>query len=71
MFTEMVVVGEKTGKIEGALREISQFYQKEIERSVQNLISLIEPAMIVILGIGIGIVAVSVIMPLYKMISAF
>jgi type IV pilus assembly protein PilC len=71
MFTEMVVVGEKTGKIEGALREISQFYQKEIERSVQNLISLIEPAMIVILGIGIGIVAVSIIMPLYKMISAF
>jgi type IV pilus assembly protein PilC len=71
MFTEMVVVGEKTGKIEGALREISQFYQKEIERSVQNLISLIEPAMIVILGIGIGVIAVSIIMPLYKMISAF
>ncbi len=71
LFTQMVVIGEKTGKIEGVLREINQFYQKEIERSIQNLISLIEPAMIVLLGLGIGVIAVSVIMPLYKMISAF
>jgi len=71
MFTQMVVVGEKTGKIGSALREISQFYQKEIERSIQNLISLLEPAMILLIGLGIGGIAVSVIMPLYKMISAF
>lgn len=71
LFTQMLVVGEKTGKIEGALREISTFYEKEIERSIQSLISLLEPAMIVLIGLGIGGIAVSVIMPLYKMISAF
>lgn len=71
LFTQMLVVGEKTGKIESVLREISNFYEKEIERSIQNLISLLEPAMIVLIGLGIGGIAVSVIMPLYKMISAF
>ena len=71
LFTQMLVVGEKTGKIGSVLREISSFYEKEIERSIQNLISLLEPAMIVLIGLGIGGIAVSVIMPLYKMISAF
>ncbi|KPJ57144.1 hypothetical protein AMJ49_02500 [Parcubacteria bacterium DG_74_2] len=71
MFTQMVIVGEKTGRIDVVLKEVSQFYQKEIDRDIQNLISLLEPAMIIFLGLGIGGIAVSVIMPLYKMMGGF
>lgn len=71
MFTQMVVVGEKTGQIDIVLKEISLFYQKEIDRGIQGLIALLEPAMIIVLGLGIGVVAVSVISPLYQMMSGF
>jgi len=67
--TQMIRVGESTGKLDKTLMEIVNFYQKEIERGVDTFMSLIEPILIIFLGIVVAILAFSVYMPLYKMLQ--
>jgi len=67
ILTQMVVVGEKTGTLDKSLMNVVNFYGKEVERSIDTLLSILEPVMIIFLG---GIVAGlmgSVLLPLYKM----
>jgi type IV pilus assembly protein PilC len=66
LFVQMVVVGEKTGRIEGSLGNIVSFYQKEADRSIDSMISLIEPLMLVIMGIGVGFLMVAIFIPMYQ-----
>ena len=66
---QMVKVGEETGKLDKTLMEIVNFYQKEIDRTVDTFMTLIEPILIVFLGIGVAIIAVSVISPMYGTLS--
>lgn len=63
---QMIKVGEETGKLDKTLMEIVIFYQKEIKRAIDLFSSLLEPTMIVILGIVVGFIAISVIGPLYE-----
>jgi type II secretory pathway component PulF len=63
--TRMVRVGEETGKMSEILTKIAQFYEKESDRMTKNLTSLIEPIMIVLLGIGVAILSVGVLLPIY------
>ncbi len=67
--TQMVRVGESTGKLDKTLMEIVNFYQKEIERGVDTFMSLIEPILIIVLGVIVALLAVSIYMPLYKMLQ--
>ncbi len=67
---QMVKVGEETGKLSFTLNEIVNFYQKEIKRMVDNFMTLIEPILIIFLGIMILILAVSVISPLYGILGS-
>ncbi len=67
---QMIKVGEETGKIDKTLMEIVNFYQKEITRAVDAFMTLIEPILLVILGIGVGFLAISVLSPLYSMMGA-
>jgi len=69
--TQMVKVGEGTGKLQKTLMEIVNFYQKEIERGVETFMSLIEPILIVFLGVIVALLVASVFMPLYSMIGTF
>ena len=62
---QMIRVGEETGKLDKTLAEVVSFYQKEIKRSIDLLSKLIEPLMIIFLGIIVAILAVSVLSPLY------
>ncbi len=62
---QMIKVGEETGKLDKTLAEVVNFYQKEIKRSIDLLSKLIEPLMIIFLGIIVAILAVSVLSPLY------
>jgi len=62
---QMVQVGEETGKLDKNLMEIVNFYQKEINRTVANFTSLLEPVLIIFLGIIVAILAISIIEPLY------
>ena len=67
VFTQMTLVGERTGTLDKTLMDLVNFYQKEVDRAVENLLSILEPLLIVFLG---GIVAglmVAILMPLYGM----
>lgn len=62
---QMIKVGEETGKLDKTLMEIVNFYQKEVKRAVDTFTSLLEPVLIVFLGIVVALLAVSVLSPLY------
>ncbi|OIP65291.1 MAG: hypothetical protein COV32_02610 [Candidatus Yonathbacteria bacterium CG10_big_fil_rev_8_21_14_0_10_43_136] len=63
---QMVKVGEETGELGNILQKLSFFYKKEVENAINTVISMIEPAMIVALGIGVGGVLASVLVPIYQ-----
>jgi len=71
MIAHMLSVGEKTGRIGDVLGRMTDFYSREIESLVANLISLIEPMIMVLMGVGVGIMVAAVITPMYNMSSGF
>ena len=60
----MVKVGEETGSLGPILKTMADFYKREVDGAVDTLVGLIEPIMIVVLGLGGGILLVSVLMPI-------
>jgi len=64
---QMVQVGEETGSLGSILKTLTDFYKREVDDAVDTLVGLIEPVMIVVLGLGVGILLVSVLMPIYNM----
>ena len=64
---QMVSVGEETGSLGTILKTLTDFYKREVDDAVDTLVGLIEPVMIVVLGFGVGILLVSVLMPIYNM----
>ncbi|BFD24876.1 MAG: type II secretion system F family protein [Candidatus Parcubacteria bacterium] len=71
MVPQMISVGERTGKIDVVLDSITGFYTRESEKMLANLSSLMEPLIMVIMGIGVGIMVAAVIMPMYSMATQF
>ncbi|MCA9356700.1 type II secretion system F family protein [Candidatus Nomurabacteria bacterium] len=71
VLSQMARVGEETGSLGQILNTLSVFYRREVNNAVDTLIGLIEPAMIVLLGLGVGVLLASVLMPIYNMSSAF
>ncbi len=69
LFVQMTLVGEKTGNLANSLREVSNFYQGEVERGVTNILNILEPVLIILLGGLVGGLIFSVLMPLYQTIS--
>ena len=67
VFTQMVFVGEKSGTLDKTLSNIVSFYQKEVDRTVEAFLSIIEPALIVFLGLIVGGLLASVLLPLYQL----
>lgn len=66
VMVQMIRVGEETGELGNILHKLSIYYQREVSAAISILISLIEPAMIVALGIGVGGVLASVLIPIYQ-----
>ena len=62
----MVRVGEETGSVGNILKTLGHFYSREVNDAVDTLVGLIEPLMIVGLGIGVGLLLTSVLMPIYN-----
>ncbi len=71
MVPQMIAVGEKTGKIDSVLDRITNFYVRESSNMLDNLSKLMEPIIMVIMGIGVGIMVAAVIMPMYNMANQF
>jgi len=69
ILTQMVRVGEETGELGKILKTMSKFYQREVINAVDTLVGLIEPVMIVALGLGVGVLLASVLMPIYNIAS--
>lgn len=63
----MAKVGEETGNLADILKTLATFYQREVNNSVDTMIGLIEPAMIVLLGLGVATLLASVLMPIYNL----
>lgn len=66
-FSQMVLVGERTGRLSEVLMNIVVFYEKEIARDIQTLLSLLEPLLIIILGGGVGVLIAAILLPMYQM----
>lgn len=69
MMVQMIKVGEETGELGNILKTLARFYQREVTNAVDTLVGLIEPVMIVSLGLGVGILLASVLMPIYNIAS--
>ncbi len=69
--TQMVSVGEETGTIDEILKEIALFYEEDIDQVMKNLPSVIEPVLILLLGLGVGGLAIAIILPLYSLTQQY
>jgi type IV pilus assembly protein PilC len=71
LFTQLVLVGEKTGTLTNSLSAISNFYQSETEKAIENFLRILEPLLIIILGVLVGGLMLSVLLPLYRIIGTY
>ncbi len=69
VMTSMIKAGEETGSVATILETVAKFYRREVNNAVDTLINMIEPAMIVMLGIGVGILLAAILMPIYNIAS--
>jgi type IV pilus assembly protein PilC len=69
MVTQMIAVGEETGALDGMLAKIAEFYDQEVESTVEALTSLIEPLLIAFLGVVVGGMVVALYMPMFNIIN--
>lgn len=67
MVADMVAIGEETGGLESALLRVATAYEREVDYSVKTLTSMLEPAIILIIGAVVGFVAISMLMPIFQM----
>ena len=71
MVSQMLSVGEETGRLDEVMERVTEFYSREIDASVANLSTLIEPVIMVILGIAIGLFVAAIILPMWQLSTAF
>lgn len=69
LLTQMIQVGEETGSLGDILKTLSTFYKREVDDAVDTLIGLIEPIMIVLLALGVGVLLAAVLVPIYNIAS--
>src|ERR1700688_4432281 len=69
MVTQMISVGEQTGAMDAMLQKIADFYEDEVDAAVKDLLTALEPIMIVLLGVVVGGVVISMYMPLFSLIG--
>lgn len=71
MVTNLVSISEKAGHLEEVLDTLSKFYAANVDANITTLVSLLEPAMLLALGIMVGVIALSIIVPIYQLTSSF
>ncbi len=67
--SKMVKIGEEAGKLNFMLETLARFYKREVDSSVENLVSVIEPVMIIVLAIGVAILLLAILGPIYNLAS--
>jgi type IV pilus assembly protein PilC len=69
LVVQMIEVGEQTGALDSMLRKVADFYDGEVESTVANLTSLLEPMLTVVMGVGVGIMVISMYLPMFDYIK--
>jgi type IV pilus assembly protein PilC len=67
MVTQMIDVGESSGSLDAMLAKIADFYDEEVDAAVGGLTALLEPALMVFLGIVVGFIVIAMYLPIFKM----
>jgi type IV pilus assembly protein PilC len=71
MIPQMISVGEETGRLFEVLEKLTEFYSRELENSVSNLVSAIEPLIMLVMGGAVGVMVSAIILPMYKLATQF
>lgn len=71
IISQMIRVGEETGKLDDIFAKLSEYFESESDQLIKNLTVAIEPIVLVILGFGVGFLALSIILPIYKLTTSF
>ena len=69
LVSSMLMTGERTGRTDDMLQNVLKFYKTEAENDVQNLTQLIEPVLILLLGLGVGVLVAAILLPIYSLIN--
>lgn len=70
MMNQMLAVGEETGKLQEVLQRVANFFNREVDNLVANLVTLIEPIVMILLGLGVGVMVSAILLPLYQLSTA-
>ena len=71
MVTEILEVGEETGELTALLEHLASFYEEEIDQTTNNLSVIIEPALLIFVGVAVGFFAISMLQPMYSLLEGF
>jgi len=69
--TQMAAVGEKTGRLEELMERVSEFYTREVDTMVGNLVELVQPILMVVIGVMVGGLFASILIPIYNLVQSF
>ena len=69
LITSVIRVGEETGQLDAVLGEIAVFYEADVDQTMKNLSSIVEPVLMVLIGLTVGALAVSIISPIYSLVN--
>jgi type IV pilus assembly protein PilC len=69
MVSHMIKIGEETGELEKMLGKVADFYEDEVDSSISSLTSIIEPLMMIGVGMMVGVIIISMYLPMFKMLS--
>jgi type IV pilus assembly protein PilC len=70
LLIQLVKIGEQTGKIDDTLNKASEYFEREVDEAVKGLTTAMEPFIMVVLGIGVAFLIISIITPIYSLISS-
>jgi type II secretory pathway component PulF len=65
-----MIIGSETGNLSKVLEVMEKYYEDEVKYSIKNLMTLLEPLLIVFVGMIVGLIAISIVVPVYQQISA-
>lgn len=69
LVTNIIKVGEETGQLDAVLKEVAMFYEGEVDQTMKNLTSIMEPILMVGIGLAVGALAISIISPIYNLVN--
>ena len=69
MVGQMVKIGEETGELDEMLGKVADFYEDEVDSSIQSLTSIIEPVLMIGVGVMVGTIVIAMYMPMFKMLT--